>query len=299
MRPGGCSVPSARCLRRDRGRPHAKAVGPDSLAIPATSFLGQGSSPVSETAAAPTREDEEVEAGPPTAPPRPKGGCDMPPWASQFLGIYESRILIQVRSSLQSPGLRLRESPTYRGKRLIAASCGTPSRSKARGKGPWRRTGSGQSVREQKQAFGAQRRKPKALLCSVISRVGGICSSPSDLHLKQMQTLKARCFGALYDFIPQALWSTHCAPGSAPGAGGWGWGRGIRRASSCSHNTRRGRPGAGIEGATAVDSVLQTGTRQVASPQNHAPSAGGWTAIGCLSKRHLVKRRTKSPTPAD
>lgn len=41
----------------------------------------------------------------------------MPPWASQFLGIYESRILIQVRSSLQSPGLRLRESPTYRGKR--------------------------------------------------------------------------------------------------------------------------------------------------------------------------------------
>lgn len=210
----------------------------------------------------------------------------MPPWASQFLGIYESRILIQVRSSLQSPGLRLRESPTYRGKRPIAASCGTPSRSKARGKGPWRRTGSGQSVREQKQAFGAQRRKPKALLCSVISRVGGICSSPSDLHLKQMQTLKARCFGALYDFIPQALWSTHCAPGSAPGAGGWGWGRGIRRACSCSHNTRRGRPGAGIEGATAG--------RGQRPADRHPP--GGLSPKPCTQCRGLDSHRMHQQT---
>lgn len=48
----------------------------------------------------------------------------MPPWASQFLGIYESRILIQVRSSLQSPGLRLRDSPTYRGKRPVGPQAG-------------------------------------------------------------------------------------------------------------------------------------------------------------------------------
>lgn len=128
----GCDPEGARCPQpdvcdgtgADPTRKQRAGGGADSLAIPATSFLGRGSSAASETAAAPKREDEEVEAGPPTAPPRPKGGCDMPPWASQFLGIYESRILIQVRSSLQSPGLRLRESPTYRGKRPVGPQAG-------------------------------------------------------------------------------------------------------------------------------------------------------------------------------
>lgn len=59
-------MPSAQRLRRDRSRSQSKAAGPDSLAIPATSFVGRGSSLVSETAAALTGEEL------PTAPARPE-----------------------------------------------------------------------------------------------------------------------------------------------------------------------------------------------------------------------------------